>query len=245
MMLTKKSHGSRDAAGDQFGAKSEDARGDPGGAQSQGGVVSWAAPAGEKLFEDYTLRVNGQAVPVYSCRVSAMPFNQVWPGYQRPLDQTELAGFAYWGMSGPVEVEVTSKRALQVGSGAAHFAGHPAGRPRPAHHLPAVAAGASDGGVGRPASCLAPVRRSAGGCGSQAGRPERALFRPGRSPAGKDRTEEWPDGLRGGRGGGLHGDRGTRGVGRADSRARHHRHQRIRARATRAAAPFTWRTAPT
>jgi len=73
-------------------------------------VVSWAAPAGEKLFEDYSLRVNGQAVPVYTCRVSAMPFNQVWPGYQRPLDQTELAGFAYWSMSGPVKVEVISKR---------------------------------------------------------------------------------------------------------------------------------------
>jgi len=81
------------------------------GAKSEGrAVVTWAAPAGEKLFEDYTLRVNGQAVAVYSCRVSAMPFNQVWPGYQRPLDQTELAGFAYWGMSGPVTVEVTSKR---------------------------------------------------------------------------------------------------------------------------------------
>jgi hypothetical protein len=76
-------------------------------------VVTWAAPAGEKLFEDYTLRVNGQAVAVYSCRVSAMPFNQVWPGYQRPLDQTELAGFAYWGMSGPVTVEVVSKRTFK------------------------------------------------------------------------------------------------------------------------------------
>lgn len=85
----------------------------PGSAKSKGGVVSWVAPAGEKLFEDYTLRVNGQAVPVYACRVSAMPFNQVWPGYQRPLEQTELAGFAYWGMSGPVTVEVISKRSFQ------------------------------------------------------------------------------------------------------------------------------------
>ncbi len=73
-------------------------------------VVSWPAPPEEKLFQDYTLRVNGQAVPVYVCRVSAMPFNQVWPGYQRPLDQTELAGFAYWEMSGPVVVEVTAQR---------------------------------------------------------------------------------------------------------------------------------------
>jgi len=80
-------------------------------AKSGGGaVVNWAAPAEEKLYEEYTLRVNGQAIPVYSCRVSAMPFNQVWPGYQRPIDQTELAGFAYWGMSGPVSVDVVSKR---------------------------------------------------------------------------------------------------------------------------------------
>jgi hypothetical protein len=73
-------------------------------------VAIWPAPAEEKLFEDYTVRVNGRSVPVYSCRVSAMPFNQVWPGYQRPIDQTELAGFAYWGMSNPVDVEVVSKR---------------------------------------------------------------------------------------------------------------------------------------
>ena len=70
----------------------------------------WAAPPGERLCEDYTLRVNGQPVPVYACRVSAVPFNQVWPGYQRPVDQTELAGFAHWGMSGPVSVEIISKR---------------------------------------------------------------------------------------------------------------------------------------
>lgn len=72
----------------------------------------WAAPPGETLCEDYALRVNGQPVPVYSCRVSAVPFNQVWPGYQRPIDQTELAGFAHWGMSGPVSVEIISKRSF-------------------------------------------------------------------------------------------------------------------------------------
>ena len=74
------------------------------------GVVTWPAPREERLFPDYTLRVNGQTVPVYACRVSAMPFNQGWPGYQRPLDQTEFAGFAYWEMSGPVRVEVTVAR---------------------------------------------------------------------------------------------------------------------------------------
>jgi len=89
--------------------------GKEGSAASRSGAVeSWAAPAGEKLFADFELRVGGQAVPVYACRVSAMPFNQVWPGYQRPVDQTELAGFAYWSMSGPVTVEVIAKRPFQA-----------------------------------------------------------------------------------------------------------------------------------
>ena len=79
-------------------------------AQGAAPVTTWAAPPGETLCEDYALRVNGQPVPVYSCRVSAVPFDQVWPGYQRPADQTELAGFAQWGMSGPVSVEITSQR---------------------------------------------------------------------------------------------------------------------------------------
>ena len=79
-----------------------------------GGVIVAAAPQGEALSEDYTLRVGGKEVPVYACRVSAMPFNQVWPGYQRPLEQTELAGFAYWGMSGPVRIEIQSRRPVQA-----------------------------------------------------------------------------------------------------------------------------------
>ncbi len=76
-------------------------------------IVSWPAPDGEALCENYELRVNGQVVPVYSCRVSAVPFNQVWPGYQRPVDQTELAGFACWDMPGPVKVEVQSRQAVR------------------------------------------------------------------------------------------------------------------------------------
>jgi hypothetical protein len=81
-------------------------------AQAAAQATIWAAPPGEKLCEDYELRVNGQPVPVYACRVSAVPFNQVWPGYQRPLDQTELAGFAHWAMSGPVSVEITAKQSF-------------------------------------------------------------------------------------------------------------------------------------
>lgn len=80
-------------------------------AQAAPEVTVSPAPAGEALCEDYKLTVGGLEVPVYACRVSAVPFNQVWPGYQRPLDQTELAGFAYWDMRGPVDIEVRCKRA--------------------------------------------------------------------------------------------------------------------------------------
>ena len=76
-----------------------------------------AGPASVETFsEHYEVTVNGRPIPVYACRVSAMPFNQVWPGYQRPLDQTESAGFACWDMSGPVKVVVQSKRAMSSGS---------------------------------------------------------------------------------------------------------------------------------
>jgi hypothetical protein len=73
-----------------------------------------ACPAwAETLSDHYEVTVNGRPIPVYACRVSAMPFNQVWPGYQRLLDQTELAGFACWDMSRPVKVVVQSRREVQ------------------------------------------------------------------------------------------------------------------------------------
>lgn len=73
-------------------------------------VTTWPAPAEEVPSEDYAVLVNGQPVSVYRARVSAMPYNQVWPGYQRPLEQTEVASFATWDMAGPVTVEVAPRR---------------------------------------------------------------------------------------------------------------------------------------
>ncbi|MBX7259439.1 MAG: hypothetical protein K1Y02_23975 [Candidatus Hydrogenedentes bacterium] len=77
------------------------------------GVVVYPAPPGEALSKDFSVTVAGQPAPVYVCRVSAMPFNQVWPGYQRPIDQTELASFVYWDMSAPVDVDVVSNRPIE------------------------------------------------------------------------------------------------------------------------------------
>ena len=59
-------------------------------------VVTPTVPQGESLCDDYAVTVDGLEAPVWSCRVSAQPFNRIWPGYQRSLDQTELSGFATW-----------------------------------------------------------------------------------------------------------------------------------------------------
>ncbi|MCP4313093.1 MAG: hypothetical protein GY790_17680 [Bacteroidetes bacterium] len=69
--------------------------------------------AGEEPSGDFILKVNEQEVFVYQARVSAYPINQVWPGYQRPMDQTELASFAYFDCDGTVTVELISTRPVQ------------------------------------------------------------------------------------------------------------------------------------
>lgn len=73
-------------------------------------VKVYSQPGEEIPSSDFSVSVNGKSVFVYSARVSAVPLNQVWPGYQRPLDQTEIASFAYWDMSEPVTIEVVSSR---------------------------------------------------------------------------------------------------------------------------------------
>ena len=40
--------------------------------------------------KDYKVFVNGAEIPVYACRISAYPFNTWWPGYQRPVAQSEI-----------------------------------------------------------------------------------------------------------------------------------------------------------
>lgn len=71
------------------------------------------APEGEGRYPGFSLTAGGVQVPVYACRVSAMPINQVWPGYQRPEEQTEMAGFASWDMTGPVRVEIHAEQPVR------------------------------------------------------------------------------------------------------------------------------------
>jgi len=69
-------------------------------------------PTGYPLSALYTVFVEGKNIPVRRCRVSAVPLNQVWPGYQRPLDQTEEAAFANFDFDGEVTLHITPTRSF-------------------------------------------------------------------------------------------------------------------------------------
>ncbi len=61
---------------------------------------------------DYRLFVNGEEIPVYTCRISAYPFNTWWPGHQRSIDQSEVVSYVNLISDEEVtlEVEPVSKR---------------------------------------------------------------------------------------------------------------------------------------
>jgi hypothetical protein len=76
-------------------------------------LVIYPTPPDEPASQDFSLKVEGQEVFVYQARVSAWPINQVWPGYQRPMDQTEIASFAYFDCSGKVRVELATTKEIE------------------------------------------------------------------------------------------------------------------------------------
>ena len=64
----------------------------------------------------YKLKVNGKSLEVFDCRVSAIPFNKLYEGVQRPIEQTEIAGFAYWDTEKyktPMKIEIISQREVE------------------------------------------------------------------------------------------------------------------------------------
>lgn len=70
-------------------------------------VTTRSHPHKEPLSRDFSVRINGTEVPVYTCRISKYPFNTVWPGHQRTLDQTVEASFVNIVSDEAVRLEVT------------------------------------------------------------------------------------------------------------------------------------------
>ncbi len=59
----------------------------------------------------YEVYINGSKADCIKARVSAMPYNTVWPGYQRPMEQTELTSIVSFAGD---EETVISVRPLKV-----------------------------------------------------------------------------------------------------------------------------------
>jgi len=78
-----------------------------GAARGQSKVVTWPAPAGEKLSDPYQVWANGKPVDVYVARTLDPPFAGKHWDYGGPY------GFASFDTSGPVTVRITSKRSLR------------------------------------------------------------------------------------------------------------------------------------
>lgn len=77
-----------------------------GSAADAGQVVTYAAPRGEKLSDDYQVWAGGKKVDVYTARTLDAPFaGKHW-------DHGGPYGFAGFDMSGRVTVRVTSKKSL-------------------------------------------------------------------------------------------------------------------------------------
>ena len=63
----------------------------------------------EPISAHYEVFLNGEEVPVYTCRISKMPFNRPWPGHQREINQTEIASFVNIVSDEKVDIKVRVK----------------------------------------------------------------------------------------------------------------------------------------
>ena len=71
------------------------------------------SPTSEPISTDFSITLNGIPVTPVQVRVSAVPHNRLWPGGQRPLDQTELASYLCFAADEPVSVCVTASHPFQ------------------------------------------------------------------------------------------------------------------------------------
>lgn len=59
--------------------------------------------------DNYEIKINGVNAETSEARVSACPYNRVWPGYQRSIDQTEIVSFVSFETDGGAELEIKTK----------------------------------------------------------------------------------------------------------------------------------------
>jgi len=70
-------------------------------------------PIDEKIFEMFSVTANGEDVPIAAARVSALNYNRGWPGHQRQIEQSEIAGFLRIQSNETVNFCVTVKEKIE------------------------------------------------------------------------------------------------------------------------------------
>ena len=58
------------------------------------------------INNDFKVKINGQEVTCYNDRCSAIPFNRIFDGKQRDIDQSELLGHISFEADEKVTIEV-------------------------------------------------------------------------------------------------------------------------------------------
>ena len=67
----------------------------------------------EKKSLEYRVTCSGKDIGVYGCDVSAVPFNQVWPGYQRPENQAEKSAYIMLSSDDEIVLDIETKKAFE------------------------------------------------------------------------------------------------------------------------------------
>ena len=67
----------------------------------------------DAVSTDFEITINDQRAFSLKTRVSAIPFNRLWPGKQRPIEQSELASYLSLAADEPVTVRVRPTRPFE------------------------------------------------------------------------------------------------------------------------------------
>ena len=67
----------------------------------------------DKISKDVKISCEGKELKCITTPVSAFPINQVWPGYQRPFEQTEPTTFITLSSNNEITLDITSAKAFE------------------------------------------------------------------------------------------------------------------------------------
>ena len=78
-------------------------------------MIRMTRPTSPDAISDvYEVFLNGEQAFPLSTRVSAIPYNRLWPGHQRPIEQSEMAAYLSVMADEPIHLTVRPRKAFQT-----------------------------------------------------------------------------------------------------------------------------------